>query len=340
MGENRQIAAADVMTADRLRAYWFGGQQVPFWNYDPAQLTIGLEIEYFIAKVHGNTFELATKKQYMEAIGHLVADSGYHDRDLKDQPGRISKDTERGFIAIKPDFAWHILEIALPPRRAIEDIRTLLDKTFAEVDAALAKVGLERLDMSCLPDVPVKMELVELDRLSSHVGILEKNATDSPFYTAVFPALIVATHLHLNIFREEDLQVLPILYESEPEAISLFVREQVFRNNLERNLRGKFYETAYGDMYALRTIPKSIPETIGQYCDLLNVSPRLFPNHSFFPVRDMSYIRPTRYGTFEFRSSCSFRSVDKLLDIVLYRRAQVLRAFDHKMRHGRKVGAS
>lgn len=323
MSDGPKKKSQDIMTPERLRAHWFGKQRVPFWNYDPAQLTMGLEIEYFIAKVQGDHFELATKEQYFSVIENLIQDFGYRNRDLKDQPGRVSKDTDAGFIAIKPDFAWHILEIALPPRHTVEELRSLLESTFAEVDAALAKVGLQRLDLSCLPDIPERMELVELDRLSGYL-INPKETLKECDALRVFPALIVATHVHINCSDEDSLKYMPALYEVDREAQSMFMRDQLFQGKLRRDARTKLYELSFGDGYSLRTNPPVVPADLDDYVNHFNNSPRIFPNDQFFPVRDMSYIRPTRHGTFEFRGACSFLEIDKIIEIAAFRRDQVL----------------
>ena len=313
----------DVMTAERLRAHWYGENRVPFWNYDPALLTMGVEIEYFIAHVHGDDFTLATKDEYLAVIDCLVRDFGYKDFGLKDQPGRVSKETDRGFIAIKPDFAWHILEIALPPRHSLEDIKELLETTLFEVDQALAKFGLERLDLSCLPDVPDKMDLVELDRLRGY-STASKSASQKYGDVMAFPALITATHVHLNCSDEKILSLMPMLYINDEKNRNKYVRIQTFRGIETRNFRTDFYENGLGLDYGLRTIPNKIPRSVDDYVALFNRSEKLFPNDNFFHVRDMSYIRPTRHGTLEFRSACSFHSAEDVLNVVSLRKQQLL----------------
>jgi len=315
------------MTAERLRAHWFGGPQVPFWNYDPAKLTMGVEIEYFIARTNGSSFKLATREQYLSVISYLIQNSGYTDRNLADQPGRISKDTEAGFIAIKPDFAWHILEVALPPRRDLDSIYSLLKSTLADIDRALGSVGLERLDMSCLPDVPETMELVELDRLRAHVALLETYETAKPnrnFCVPYFPALITATHFHFNVFEEAMLPTLSSLYAFDKNAFVQLTRKQTFRGEECHDFRSRLYEQTLGDDFLLRTFPAQIPHNIEQYVLLYNRSPKLFPNDRFFGVRDLSYIRPSRNGTLEFRSACSFKYIDQLIQLAEIRKFQIL----------------
>lgn len=317
---------SNVMTVERLRNHWFGGPQVPFWNYDPKQLTFGIEVEYFIASVSGDSFKLASKSQYLAVISHLIKDFGYHDRKLPDQPGRVSKDTEKGFIAIKPDFAWHILEISLPPRHRMDELRKIMESVFAEVDEALKREGLERLDLSCLPDVPESMDLVDLDRLAAHVELLETHKLHTPHGVSLFPALITATHVHANIFREEDLKLLPALYASESKALTQFSRRNTFKGQTSSDNRSRFYTESLGSQYYLRTIPNNIPHNTAQYVELYNACLHLFPNDKFYPVRDMSYIRPTKYGTLEFRSSCSFKSVSDIMKILEFRRQQIISA--------------
>lgn len=314
----------DVMTVERLREHLFGGPQVPFWNYDPAQITIGMEIEYFIAKVHGDSFTLATKAQYLSVIEYLKKDAGYKDMQLNDQPGRVSRDTELGFIAIKPDFAWHILEISLPPRKNLEDLKSLLENVFLEVDRALAKVGLQRLDLSCLPEVPEKMELVELDRLSDIKSTFNQKILGKPTIDPHFPAYIAATHIHVNAGNEHSIAILPKLFQIDSNIAPKFSRAQWFEGRHYDNVRTNFYADTLGDQYYLHTIPRNIPDSITSLVSLMNESKFLFPKDGFFPVRNMSYIRPSRYGTIEFRSSCSFKDLQKLIDIARWRCAQLI----------------
>jgi hypothetical protein len=305
------------MTPERLRAHWFNGKRVPFWNHDPAQITVGLEIEYFIAKVDSRgAFKLATKAQYIAVVEYLTNHHGYVDRMLPDQPGRVSKDTESGFIAIKPDFAWHILEVAFPPRSGLEDIRSLLETTLREIDTALAAVGLQRLDRSCLPDIPEEIDLVGLKRLEGHLGLLNEHGKEllGPVY--IFPALIAATHVHLNCFNEAALEMFPKLYQLEEKALQLFNRPIEFRGKLHKSIRTEFYEMAFGPDYKFIAMPKEIPDSVESYVLLLNSSRGMFPKDDFFPVRDLSYIRPTKHGTIEFRSACSYSRIDQILSIV------------------------
>ena len=315
-----------MMTSERLAAHLFGGPQVPFWEFNIANLSAGVEVEFFIVHQTGSTFQLASKSQYMTVINRLVVDSGYKNWNLRDQPGRISKDTDFGFIIIKPDYAWHILEIAFPPRKTTESLRTLISEVLRGLDLALQSEGLRRLDISCLPHAPDTMDLVELDRISLHAKCVKQKIVGRPTIDPHFPAYIAATHVHLNASSIDSLRFLPDLYEFEPIAMKMYSRARRFENQDYENVRTEFYAETLGHDYLLQTTPKKIPESIEDLRDAMNGSAKLFPNDIFYPVRDMSYIRPTKIGTLEFRSACSYADPEMILEIALWRKAQLIAA--------------
>ena len=314
------------MTIEKLRHHLFYTKKVPFWNYDESKISIGVEVEYFIAQVTRSGFRLATQIEFLLMTELLKANYGYVDWNLPDQPGRISKDTEFGFIAIKPDFAWHILEISLPPRRSSSEIRSLLRNVFLEVDEALASLGMERLDLSCLPVPPKSMEHVSLNRLREISTTFRQKSAVKPTQDPNFPAYLAATHVHLNASSEEMLKVLPALYNLDRLVSKQFTRANVFNGRVYDNARTRMYHDTLGPDYLLHTYPENPAHDLQTMVSQMNRSPRLFPSDPFFPVRDMSYIRPTRYGTLEFRSCCSFKSIETLVKIVDCRIAQLLSA--------------
>ncbi len=317
------------MTAEILRHHLFGGPQVPFWNYDPAQLSIGIEVEYFIGDIQsGGHFKLATKVDFLNVIEVLKRDHGYMDHGLHDQPGRVSKDTEAGFIAIKPDFAWHILEISFPPRKSSQGLRNIMTKVFSEVDDALDKVGLERLDISALPSSPEIIDLVELDRLRSFSESVEQKTEKNPFLDPFFPALIVATHVHINSCNENSICLLPTLYKQEKSSFLKFNRSTSYAGIEVPSVRDEFLRKTMGDTYLLKGLLETPPGSLDEYVDLMNRSRHAFPNDKFFPVRDVSYIRPSRYGTFEFRAACSTKSINRIIQMVQWRILQLLKSME------------
>ena len=182
------IFKPELMTIEKLRQHLFLQKKVPFWNYQESNLTIGLEVEYFIAQRSNQEIRLATRSEYILMTRILIEKFAYVDRGFADQPGRISKDTEFGYVTIKPDFAWHILEVSLPPRRSLSDLKDLLMQIFSEVDEALAAVNLERLDLSCLPTPPKNMDLVSMPRLRGITNTFmvksDRRPTQDPFFPA------------------------------------------------------------------------------------------------------------------------------------------------------------
>jgi hypothetical protein len=328
----------DKMTPERLRKYLFDGPSVPFWDYDPEKITVGIEIEYFIGSGDEKDYCLATKEQFCKFTKYLEKNSGYEDKNLVGQPGRISKNTELGFIAIKPDFAWHILEIALPPRKTNEEIRKLLIEVFQEVDDALSVQGLKRLDMSCLREVPERMDIVEHVENVGYLEASEQVKSDSLLYSSVFPALITSTQIHLNVLEEGIFEILPGLYKADQEAQNKFCRKQKFLNFSGHDIRQKLWEEGLGADYSLRTTPPIIPETIEKYCHFYNSSTILFPRNKFFGVKDLSYIRPTQHGTVEFRSACSQVEILKIIDIVEFWRFSFIEVFEGNDTSTRKLG--
>lgn len=312
------------MSIERLRRHLFENSKAKFWDYDPRHLSIGLEVEYFIAHDDPSGDRLANRSKYLEVMSHLIRCNGYRDRGLEDQPGRVSRDTKNGFIVIKPDFAWHILEVSLPPCKTLEEVSTLLGLVLDEVDAALARSGLKRLDLSCLSDPPPAVDLVQLDRLGQISETFRPRTMDRPTQDPSFPAYVAATHVHLNVSNEAMLATLPMLYRLDRALANRFTRVQNFRGQQYDNVRTALYRDTLGEDYLLHTYPARPASNLKELCDQMNRSPKLFPRDKFFPVRDMSYIRPTRYGTLEFRSSCSFHQVEKIVDIVKWRIAQVM----------------
>jgi hypothetical protein len=319
------------MTPEILRSVWSKTPKVPFWNYDFKKMAFGLELEYFIGQKSKRGVKLATKSDFEAAIHYLNKHHNFIDHKIQDQPGRVSKDTRLGFITIKPDFAWHILEIALPPRFAISEVKSLLIECTTMIDCALKEAGLFRLNLNCLPSIPDSMEFVQLERLQSHLDILSKRKKGNENIIPEFPALITSTQVHLNIFNEEAFNLLPFLYQQELKLFKKFNKPQIFDGKTHEDIRDYFYRNALGEDYALCTIPKTIPKDIDQYCQMMNRSPKLFPNDPLFGVRDLSYIRPTKYGTLEFRSTPSFNNINTVIEIVKTRITQVKDALNTKL---------
>jgi hypothetical protein len=322
-------SSVPMMTEERLHAHWFSGPQAPFWNYDPRKITTGIEIEYFIARGDESNFILATRDDYLKVMQHLVNRSGYKDHKLHDQPGRISKDTQSGFIAVKPDFAWHILEVSLPPRSNVTEQAVMIENVLAEIDDALSQHELKRLTISCLPG-PQKVDLVGQERLSDFTRAVHQQSGDggarNPFCDPYFPAYTAATHVHLNAFNDAALNMWPALFAIEAGVGEIYCRGRSFDGISVESVRSEFLKHSMGPGYKLKGIPEKVPVSPAEYAAAMNGSNHAFPHDRFFPVRDVSYIRPSKYGTIEFRSACTTPTVDEIIEIACWRMTQLVAA--------------
>ena len=204
----------------------------------------------------------------------------------------------------------------------------LLKNVLQEVDSCLDELGFERLRDSFLSLTPSDMELVEMSRLEGYLDCLQEQSSTNEFFERHFPAFMVATHVHLNVSAEEDLRLVPVLYELEWLALNLFDRTH-HRTNTVRSLRTLYYRDAFGHDYRLVGVPAQIPASLEEYVGQFNDSPQLFPNDPFFPVRDCSLIRPTQYGTLEFRSACTPLEVETVSVIAAFRAVQWLYAIKY-----------
>ena len=299
------------LTPERLREHWFSRPAYPHWQYRLENLLFGLEVEYHVAQ-KGNHRRLFKKADF-EAFVRLLKQYGYAKYESVAHHWRVSKDTELGYIVIKPDFAFHVLEIALPPRSDLAVMTNLLNEVLQEVDSCIDDLGFERLSESFLHLNPSELELVETARLEGYLECLQDQARKNEFSERHFPAFMAATHVHLNVSAEEDLRLLPILYELEWLALTLF--DRTHHPPDVRSLRTLYYRNAFGNDYRLVGVPERIPFSLSEYIQQFNASPRLFPYDPFFPVRDCSLIRPTMYGTLEFRSACSPLKIETAGDI-------------------------
>jgi hypothetical protein len=197
-----------------------------------------------------------------------------------------------------------------------------------EVDSCLNELGFERLSDSFFDLKPSEMELVEMSRLEGYLNCVQKQSNKNKCSERYFPAFMVATHIHLNVSSEEDLRLMPVLYELEWLALTLFDRTY-HRTSTIRSLRTLYYRDTFGYDYRLVGVPEWIPASLDEYVEQFNASPQLFPNDPFFPVRDCSLIRPTKYGTLEFRGACSPLEMETVSTIVAFRVVQWLYAIKY-----------
>ena len=210
------------LTAERLRHHLFSRSAYPHWRYRRDELLFGVEVEYHVAQ-KGNRNRLFRKADF-EALLRLLHRYGYAKYETADHHWKVSKDTELGYIMVKPDFAFHILEITLPPRSDLVVLADMLKNVLQEVDSCLDKLGFERLRDSFLDLNISEMELVKIPRYEDYLNYSREHSGQNRFSELYFPAFMVATHVHLNVSSEETLRLMPILYELEWMALTLFDR--------------------------------------------------------------------------------------------------------------------
>jgi hypothetical protein len=267
-----------------------------------------------------------TSEQAARLVPILARRGGYEIRSQTEGQGFfcLGQDTSSGYISIKPDFAMHLLEVSLPPRRNEEELRALLQQTLRVLDESLAEAGLYRDERSIVSDPGARFELAEVGRLRGYVEQFPaRSETSAELYFPHYPALIASTHVHLNVPLDRSLGLMQFMYELEWLAIRLFSKSYFFDGREYGCARVLLYEDSLGESYRLKTVPEKVPTTLDEYVAAFNSSPAYFSADPFFPVRDLSFIRPRHFGTLEFRSACSQSRVEEILDVAAFRVLQL-----------------
>jgi hypothetical protein len=300
----------------------FAKPKYPHYGGDLNNLIFGIETEYIVR--HKLDRERYLSRMEFETVCNtLKSKYGYKSRSV-DDIARLSIDTELGFVCIKPDFAYNILEISYPPRRAPDELRDLIEKITDQIDTSLSEIGFTRAESSVVPRTPFNFDLVEFERHSLWLTFFTKrNEKSSPFFFPEYPAMTAATQVHLNILDETFFARLPLMYELEWFAVSRFSKSRIFNEQKNTCSRVLLVDTTLGKDYPLRTVPSKVPNSIEQYLDLLLQTPKYFPKDPFYPSKDYTFIRPRPFGSVEFRSTCSQSSVEDQLKICAFRALQV-----------------
>ncbi len=315
-----KINQANVMTSGAL----FPKAKIMPWKNDWKKITFGIELEFFIIKKNSHDSLIpATEKDFQLVLDLFEKHFHYKGRRDFGGPYRFSIDDEFGYVSIRPDFSFHILEISFSPVNSAQALAKQFQFWITTLDNILSQAGLKRFQKSYWEGLLVRDNIVALDRLKGHVEMLDKRRQKnaSPLCDSFFPGRIVSTHVHLNL-SQDDLALLPALYELEWFVPRFFNQH----TPVSKDVRTLLYEINLGADYLLKTIPASPPTNIEGLIELYHQSPGLFPNDPNGAVRDLSYIRPRAIGTFEFRSADSLGTLEELLDLVGFRMLQLLYA--------------
>jgi hypothetical protein len=327
-------------TADQIVKHLFGHARFPDWGGDNEHILAGIELEFLVSRI-GNENALMRRVDFLSFVDAMNR-RDFNDNHAGGQRYRLSKEFASGYIVIEPDYAFHVLEIAFPPRRTPQEFRAMVCPTIDAIDDALGEIGFQRLEKSILDPPPRGYDLVNLDRLANFSQHLLKaaspDAVKHPLFVPHFGALLASMHVHLNACGSPlDLNLLPNLYELEWLAHVLFSNCKIFKGKRYCNARALIYPATFPPSYELVYVPPHIPENITELAAIYDRSfPALFPMEPIRGIKDMSIIRPRSFGTFEFRSACTMSNIDKMLGVIGFRIAQLTYA---KIFRGKKINA-
>jgi hypothetical protein len=301
-----------------LKKRFLRASKYPTYKSARDDLLVGVELEYLIENVD-EPHVLLNKEDALALYKYLTSDCGFEARTLSD-PFRVGMETEMGYITLKPDFAYHLVEISLPPRKRAEDLELLIHSTLNRLDLALTHFGYRRAAYSTYPTSTIQYDMVQTERLIAFMDYARSiKSQQSPFSNPNYPALISSVQVHLNILSDGFFSLLPYLYEPEWKVISLFSNSTTFDGRFVGCARILFYEATLGNAYYLKTMPEVVPTSWEEYAKALDRTPRYDSNDQASIPRDYSLIRPREFGSVEFRSACSQVSVSAIMAICAFR---------------------
>jgi hypothetical protein len=288
-------------------------------------LIVGVELEYLIEK-ESEPLALINREEALELYSLLTSDFGFKVLTPRDS-FRLSMETKVGYVTVKPDFAFHLVEISLPPRGSPSELAQLITFILDRLDQALARLKFRRATYSAYPKSSIRYDMVESDRLARFMKYAESaQIGGSPFSNPNYPAIISSVQVHLNILTDEFFPLLPYLYEPEWKIVSMFSNSSVFDEETIGCARILFYEMTLGSNYFLKTIPPIVPKSWDDYASAFNKTPSYDHNGASALPRDYSLIRPREFGSVEFRSACSQISMPSIMAICAMRILQLLYA--------------
>lgn len=316
------------MTEAKVLEALFRTPAHPHWGGDPAHLSVGLELEYVIHR-KGNPDALMRKEGFTAFLREMEAYGYGPHPGAPESHYRMSKDTPPGFVVIKPDFAFHILEIALPVRSCPGELRALIDGLLIEVDSALEYLGYERFTRGvCEGAAYCDFDLVNLKGHAELVAALKSN-TAHEVWDSCFPAYISSTQVHLNVLEPLTFTQLARWYELEWIFSLSFSDAMAWRGRLLNDARPLFYNNTFGEGFPLAGVPAEIPTSAAHYAEMVNQTLGVFPQNADFPVREYSSIRPRMFGSVEFRSASTQENTDRILELVAFRILQCLYGYEY-----------
>ena len=310
------------MTSMQLKDHLSSESKFRSYDGNLENLLFGCELEYLIQP--SNNAKGIFRKTNIESLFNELVRTKHYTKKHAGFEQRISKETKSGFICIKPDFAYHVLELSLPPRNSPAELKELIKVTLEEVDEALDKFNFKRSRNSIVDEKSFEYEMIDLDRHHQYLDFFKNKPLEArSLYFPDYPARVAALQIHLNIGGPKVFELLPGIYELEWIAADLFSRSTTFQGIKYGCARNAIIDNTLGAKYALKTIPTQIPRSANEYSALFNKTPHIFPNDVFFPAKDYTFVRPRHYRTLEFRSTCTQSSAEEILKVCAFRVLQV-----------------
>jgi hypothetical protein len=272
--------------------------------------TFGVETEHFIQR--GET----------PASGEDLADFFHALPQDKFDVAKAGGDTSPLFAAarsalgpceIKPDYCSHILELAFPPLSSLCLFRELWEEYWGIVISTLARVGLHVRQGSVLPEVSNDIDFCHPRHAPERLEQFNQRTFVSrgPLSSRYCFAVMASTQVHLNLLDETFYSTLPFYYSMEYLYPLLFSNGREFQGQNAYCVRPLVLRDSLPHEYQAVNVPPVIPRSIQEYGAMLQTGKGLY--------RDYSSVTPSRYGTVEFRSACSWDQVDRIMEIIALR---------------------
>lgn len=269
----------------------------------------GVEHEFFVLAKDNSPPELSQMHDYFVRIAEANHGKTSYRHNIASS---VLIPTTFGNLEIKNDYCTHILEFAFPPVIQPSDFITL----FADIENQTRHL-FDVLGLTVVPggviEIPREFHICPShdDSGQRTKQVLSRALPHKPLANLNFNAAIAATQIHLDLFDEKIYGCLPILYDLEYIIPLCFSESTNLFGCAAHCIRPLVYFDNFEDAYLANAVPISIPHSKAEYERLLGKTKGF--------IRDYSFIAPTAYRTIEFRTGCSQKDVNHILEMVAFR---------------------
>ncbi len=312
-----------------------------------SQLTIGVEHEFFLLRSNG---EPADHNESQDFLHQISKTNGWKIYQFQEDPsvgrfiGRVSKESEYGFCALKYDHHPHLLEIAFQYTDNLYKLNDEIKRTFANLNITAENLGLKISKNAFLDGTAPESTIEEFVNLRGYrKKILERSNQQLKPSLYNYAASIAATQIHIGgTCWWENEKIVGDLYSLEPEALYFSYLEAnsliPFKEFMDRRWKG--YKTVFKG-YPLVGYPNINNWSFDSWTESLVNSPLFGPYKSAWAgdswngvtikpsladpswllksARDLSIIRPKIFGTLEFRADPSMQDAQSLMKLAALR---------------------